>query len=99
MRNLNLRIISFKRSPDEPEWLYALNDKGEYKLGSYYYNRDLGRFAAIQQILHRDQLQLSHPIVEASTRADLGLPTIPPSFVKAYYESNKEIKNIQLRLP
>lgn len=98
MRNISCRVISFKQYPEAPEHLYALNDR-ELKMGDYVYMREMGRFAAIQRVLHKYQLKNKFPVVEASTNENYELPRIPPVFVEAYFKSDKTLKTIQLRLP
>lgn len=99
MRNLEIRLISFKRSPDEPEYIYGLSDR-PIKMNDYYYDRTQGRFMAIVRCLHEKQLGLVYPVIEATNNPNLiTLPSIPSSVVKSYFESNKQLKTITLRLP
>lgn len=99
MRNVQLRIISFKQTANSEEYLYALNDNSIPQIGGYYYKREYGRFAAIQRVLHPNQLNEKCPVVEATNSPNYELPRIPDNFVENYFKSNKEQKLIQLRLP
>lgn len=104
MRKLTLRIISYKQTPESEEYLYALNDNGEPQVNCYYYQRDLGRLACIQRLLEPSQLETvrenKYPIIEATSNgAYVSLPMIPQSFVAQYFETGKQLKEIELRLP
>lgn len=99
MRNVEVRIIRFKRATNEPEHTYALNDNGTPVMGCYYYDRSLGRFAAVQRILTKSQLETKCPIIEACDNIDYELPQLPASLVKGFKEAGNGIKNTFLRLP
>lgn len=101
MRNLELTIVSFKQWGNEPEYLYALNGDREPEIGEYYYRENYGPFAKIQQCYSLTQMAIHGiaPVIEATTNPKYDLPRIPPVFVTAYFENNRQPNKIQLRLP
>lgn len=97
MRKVTLRVISFKQSTDDPVYLYGLSDN-PITMGCYYYNRDLGKFAAIQRCLHEEQTKQLHPIIETTNNPKYDSPRIPEAFIKQYYDSNKTLTKLEMRL-
>lgn len=102
MRNLELTIVSFKRSDDQQEHLYALNYDRLPEIGEYYFRDTNSRFTQIQHNLFKGQIESnggSAPVIEATTDESYDLPRIPQAFVTNYFLNNREPKKIQLRLP
>lgn len=97
MRNVPVRLISFRRSIDEPKFIYALNDSGVPEIGKYFYKRSNGAFTAIQKILHEGQLKESHPIVESGNNPDYEMPVLPQALINGFKQDG--IVNVIMRLP
>lgn len=95
--NISCRVISFKQTADTPEHIYFLSER-PLEMGAFYYNRDMGRFAAIQKVLTGEQLKTSCPRVEATTEGKYGLPKVPTAFAGNYFKTGKTIKETNLRL-
>lgn len=97
MENIKCRVISFKQSSEHEEHVYFLSDR-PLETGCYYYNRDLGRFAAVQRCLEQEQLKLTYPRIEASTDVNYELPAVPPIFKEHYFSTGKTQKTAQIRV-
>jgi hypothetical protein len=95
--NISCRVISFKQSAESEEYIYFLSGR-PLEIGSYYYNRSMGRFACIQHCLEPGQVMLTHPRVEATNNPQYELPAVPAVFVENYFKNGKIQKHAPFRI-
>lgn len=96
---VEVRLISFSRHADEPTYLYGLSTR-KPKEGDYVYNRDWGKFMCVQ-FVGKNMLGAENEhwhTIEVSNNPHLKTVQFPIAIVKAYFDSNKELKKATIRL-
>jgi len=97
-RKLTLPVVSFRQTPEEPIFIYALNSDRQPELGEYVDMPVYGNFARVQKVISHSQLHKGHPVIEASSNKKYGLPQLPAKFVEAYNDCPADNPRVTLWL-
>lgn len=96
MQFIDCRVIIIRHSPDQGECIYAIIDKRPLE-NELIYDRSKGRWACCQYA-SKGQLNDVWPCIVATNNEKYDLPRIPKILADALL-TDREIKNIRLRLP
>ena len=101
MENIHCTVISFKQLPNDPEYIYFVSDR-EIKEKDLYIDASKDNFSKVA-VMYRQPLGVRTRRLEATNNPkyllwNIDLQVVPESFVKAYFEGGKKIKEAPIRV-